>query len=303
MTHELADRLWPRVDKSGGPEACWPFMGARSDTGYGSIVGKVRGSTHRIAYMDTHGPIPEGMRVCHSCDNPPCCNPAHLWLGTVGDNSRDMVAKGRSSHLRNERSGKAKLTDAQVAEIRERWSTGETLKSIAPEFDVSDSHLSRVVRGVRRPPEGGHQLPARPLVVPAAKPPAPARRWSEAERVERVLTRDLRREALERRRDECVRLYLGGLTLIQTGQRLGIHHTAVLRALRVRGVPTRKPHDYDAPFDHDLVRQWHADGIRAAEMCRRLSIGPRRLYQAFDLLDLPRFDPGAPRLPIRSDAS
>lgn len=88
----------------GGPAECWPWTGTRNDLGYGilRVTGKnVR--AHRFAYELASGrPIPVGLEVCHRCDNPPCCNPAHLFLGTQGDNVRDAASKGRlkSSVLR-----------------------------------------------------------------------------------------------------------------------------------------------------------------------------------------------------------
>jgi HNH endonuclease len=97
----LAVRLWSKVDRSGGPDACWPWLGARTSIrptrpGYGELLawGK-HAYAHRIAYHLAVGPIPEGMLVCHTCDNGLCCNPAHLFLGTARDNTRDMMAKGR----------------------------------------------------------------------------------------------------------------------------------------------------------------------------------------------------------------
>ncbi len=91
------ERFWRHVDRSGGPEACWPWTGSVDHHGYGGFrvePGKLV-RTHRFAYALKHGPIPEGMHVCHHCDNPPCCNDAHHFLGTVADNIRDMWAKGR----------------------------------------------------------------------------------------------------------------------------------------------------------------------------------------------------------------
>lgn len=92
----LAVRFWPRVDTSGGPGACWPWLGARNDNGYGSfyVDGKKRGS-HRVAFELANGVGPKGLLVCHSCDTPACCNPAHLWLGTSRDNTQDCIRKGR----------------------------------------------------------------------------------------------------------------------------------------------------------------------------------------------------------------
>ena len=97
----LTERLWRRVDK-GGHESCWPWTGSVCSDGYGTIgtTGEGReGSkivgTHRVAYESVHGAIPSGMCVCHRCDNPRCCNPAHLFLGTQRDNVYDCIAKGR----------------------------------------------------------------------------------------------------------------------------------------------------------------------------------------------------------------
>jgi hypothetical protein len=96
-----AVRFWKKVDQSGGPDACWVWTAGRGGTmGYGSFqMGTYRNThhvrAHRMAWELTNGPIPAGKYVCHRCDNPPCCNPAHLFLGTQGDNLRDMYAKGR----------------------------------------------------------------------------------------------------------------------------------------------------------------------------------------------------------------
>lgn len=93
-----------RVDRSmgQGPAGdCHEFAGVRNDAGYG--LARHRGHNyrvHRIAYEAANGPIPDGFHVCHSCDNPPCCNPAHLWLGTDLDNAMDKIRKGRGGYDR-----------------------------------------------------------------------------------------------------------------------------------------------------------------------------------------------------------
>lgn len=98
------DRFWSKVAKAGAND-CWPWLGSQQKPmGYGHWTwwdGERGRSTtaHRKAWQLTNGPIPEGMMVLHSCDNPPCCNPAHLWLGTHADNMADKVAKGRQSRL------------------------------------------------------------------------------------------------------------------------------------------------------------------------------------------------------------
>ncbi len=96
MPRPVPDPLWSRVDKTG---ACWTWTGRRNAGGYGVL--RIRGRSskilfaHRLAWELTNGPIPDGLFVCHHCDNPPCCNPEHLFVGTPKDNCHDMMAKGR----------------------------------------------------------------------------------------------------------------------------------------------------------------------------------------------------------------
>jgi hypothetical protein len=91
----LADRFWIKVHK-GDTGDCWLWGGYTRD-GYGKFLANRRlRLAHRIAWELTHGPIPEGLCVCHSCDNPRCCNPVHLFLGSRGDNNRDRAQKGRT---------------------------------------------------------------------------------------------------------------------------------------------------------------------------------------------------------------
>lgn len=90
----IEDRLWRSTQIAGD---CWEFTGTRSDDGYGSIRHNGRmEKAHRVAYQLTHGSVPADLKVMHSCDNPPCINPAHLAIGTVADNNRDRHVKGRT---------------------------------------------------------------------------------------------------------------------------------------------------------------------------------------------------------------
>ncbi len=96
LTQSVADRLFSRADKSGGPDACWPWMALRDKYNYGRIVIKRRHyRAHRIAYQISKPGLVDGLCVCHKCDNPPCVNPAHLFIGTNLDNRMDSVKKAR----------------------------------------------------------------------------------------------------------------------------------------------------------------------------------------------------------------
>lgn len=138
------------IDRSGGPEACWPWIGKCQTGGYGRFEGgsKLKRRSclaHRLAWTLKNGPIPKGLNILHSCDNPPCCNPAHLFVGTHRDNMADMTAKGRSTH--GDRNGRARLTAAEVLEIRAAWAAGRNQCQIARSFGVTNSQVHLIVTG------------------------------------------------------------------------------------------------------------------------------------------------------------
>lgn len=146
------------VDRSGGPDACWPWTGARDRAGYGRFgLGGHRGPTalaHRVAFAIEHQAAPAA--VCHHCDNPPCCNPRHLFGGTRGDNNRDAARKGRHGlknqpwlAARGSTHGSAKLTEDQVVTIRRRYAAGEAgQRSLAREHGVTKRAIAKIVLGI-----------------------------------------------------------------------------------------------------------------------------------------------------------
>jgi hypothetical protein len=157
--------FWSKVDKSGGPDACWPWM-CHTFRGYGNWTWtcadrkKRTFQTHRIAYLLTHGTVSDDKQVCHACDNRPCCNPAHLSEGTRKENMEQMVARnraarglqnGRHTHpdhtARGERHGRTHLTAEQVREIRQQYASGTcTQRSLALRYRVNDTTIGSIVR-------------------------------------------------------------------------------------------------------------------------------------------------------------
>ncbi len=153
LTAKQVTRFWSKIAKS-EPDACWPWQGSGL-RGYGIIRIKLskRVYTHFYAhvlarYLAT-GEWPDGLDTCHTCDNPPCCNPAHLWLGTAADNSADMLRKGRH-HTGPRPKGitqwKAAFTESEVLEIRRLYAAGGiTLQQLADQHDVSKHCIHCIV--------------------------------------------------------------------------------------------------------------------------------------------------------------
>lgn len=202
--------FWERVDKR-GPDECWEWRGGRLDPkGYGGFYRRdirkpVR--AHRFSYELAHGPIPDGLFVCHRCDNPPCVNPAHLFSGTTDQNMADMVAKGRQ--VRAENVNTAILTAEQAKAIRLRYAAGETNHwRLGREYGVTGAAIRLIVTGVNWKDAGGP--------ISTKRPPVAAVPGSQIEEMRRL------------NEDE-------GLSFRVIGLRLGIHpRTANSLVLRAR---------------------------------------------------------------------
>lgn len=142
-----ANLFWGRV-RIAGPDECWMWTGYKNNMGYGqyAVFPNPPQGSHRIAYALKNGGIPAGINVCHKCDNPLCCNPTHLFLGSQKDNIRDMGAKGR--HATGPRNGNSKMSPETIAAIRSDYANGGiSLKGLGRKHGCSDTWIARIVRG------------------------------------------------------------------------------------------------------------------------------------------------------------
>lgn len=142
----FSERLWAKIDKR-GPDDCWEWTASRLQGGYGNInrgAGRGNALAHRAVFEGLNGAIPPGLVVRHRCDNPPCCNPAHLELGSQADNVADMMSRGRQVAPRGMHHHAAKLTDAKVRDIR---AASGGLRALVGHFGVPKSTISHIRTG------------------------------------------------------------------------------------------------------------------------------------------------------------
>ncbi len=141
-----------------GPEDCWPWTGSAAPKD-GRGLARHKGKTitaPRVSWAVNNGEMPPADKfVCHSCDNPNCVNPAHLWLGTNSDNLRDAAAKGRiytqrhSDHIKGSKHGNAKLTESDVIALRDEYRAGGiTQRALAKKYGMTQGPIREAIKGI-----------------------------------------------------------------------------------------------------------------------------------------------------------
>lgn len=153
-TMPIGERLYSRIKKNPHSE-CWEWQGS-TRRGYGRlIVGSRKDGTrrnesaHRLSYLFSIGSIPDGMEVCHKCDNPLCINPAHLFVGTKKENAADRDRKGRNIVFTGEEQPRSKLTKKMVKDARwERVFQGTSFQKLADKYGVSKKTMQNAVKGI-----------------------------------------------------------------------------------------------------------------------------------------------------------
>lgn len=143
---EFASSLDNRLKET--EHGCAEFTGSKDTSGYGRVYrcGYSKGA-HIVAWELKNGPVPEGLFVLHTCDNPPCCNINHLFLGTKADNTADMFAKGRAYIRRGNDINTSVLTEDNVLEIYGLLDAGYSQREIGEIFDVSHTAIGHISRG------------------------------------------------------------------------------------------------------------------------------------------------------------
>ena len=133
-------------------DECWPWIAAKDEDGYGRFqLFDVWAGAHRIAYFLRHKELPlhntrgDKLLVCHHCDNRPCCNPAHLFLGTAKDNMQDSIRKNRRADMRGSNNPSSCLSEAQVIKIRELAAKKTPYKTITNLYGIQKATISQIV--------------------------------------------------------------------------------------------------------------------------------------------------------------
>jgi len=140
--------VWKKINILSNEE-CWEWRGSSTSDGYGRMDyhGK-KFLTHRLVYELTYGSIPDNLCVLHHCDNPKCCNPTHLFSGTVDDNIRDKIQKKRQSGAIGNKNSHCKINDLDVIQIKLLYASGKYYqRELAIQFGITQSTISAIIRG------------------------------------------------------------------------------------------------------------------------------------------------------------
>lgn len=275
FTTKTVQRFWSKVRKGDG---CWEWLAGKKIGGYGQFytAAKPRAlSAHRASWVIAHGPIPKGLVVCHACDNPGCVRPDHLFLGTPRANATDAVMKRR--HAYGGRNGGAKLSEADVLEIRRLYAAGEKVVGLARRFGVSRDAISRAAhssaywRNVPKP------MPMRSVV-----------KMSDVAALE--LRRDYRSDAYTVH--QLVQKYRVGRTTVFRVLRGEGHYSglpSVLRDERERGaVISRRQRERAPTVSAEQVaeiRSLYVAGEPVADLIVRFGLSRTTLFRALRGLD------------------
>ena len=146
MLQDPTKVFWANVKRVNS--GCLEWTGGLTDKGYGAVTLMGEISAHRLSYRLHFGDIPDGLLVCHKCDNPPCCDPDHLFLGTHLDNARDCSSKGRWNDRRGEKNGKAILTADQVLDIRKKLADGLSQRTLARLYQVKPPVIYKIAHRI-----------------------------------------------------------------------------------------------------------------------------------------------------------
>lgn len=138
---DIISRFFQTIKYPGNDQYCWEWNGYCNEYGYGIFNWDRHIKAHRFIFECYNGPIPDGLFVCHKCDNPPCCNPEHLFLGTEQDNKNDMVQKNRQAF--GTTNGMSKLDDVTIIEILESIRSGKytSLQQLCSAYSIAESPI------------------------------------------------------------------------------------------------------------------------------------------------------------------
>ncbi len=151
MNEDQKSAFWSKVNISGSTKDCWDWAGAKKPKGYGNVrINKSYLLAHRVAFELANGSIPDGYIVCHICDNPSCCNPSHLMLGTIKSNAADMMIKNRQKKphtaARGSYNGNSKLNDLDVLMIRSDYDSKRANQyELAAKYGVSQASVASII--------------------------------------------------------------------------------------------------------------------------------------------------------------